>query len=146
MSDLISIESGTLAFLGNAGLISPSVINEFYKDNDEIAKLIYFRVQMRTAMASGALRGDETYEVNHNPDSQDLVVFYVRDDNQISAYGRTYARFIEGPGLGNSSPTIAEPSHMYARIETDDRDLIQAWGQATLGKATDVVTALAGGI
>lgn len=141
---IISAYAGTLAFLQDSR-ISPDVVNEFYKDNDEIAQLIYYRVQMRTAMASGALRGDETYEVNHDPSSEDLVVFYVRDDNQLAAYGRTYARFIEGPTLGESSPTIYEPSHMYARIETDDIDLIQAWGMGTLGKAVDAVTVGKGG-
>ena len=64
----------------------------------------------------------------------------------MDMYGRTYGRFIEGPTLGNSSPTIYDPSHMYARIETDDRDLIQAWGQATLGKATNIITAMQGGL
>ena len=77
MNDLLSIVAGTIAFLGSAGYIAPAVRNEFYMDNGELAQMINYRIRMRTAMRSGALRSDEIYTVNHDPASADLVVFYL---------------------------------------------------------------------
>jgi hypothetical protein len=131
----IEVTAGTLSFIHQD--FDRLLVEGFYADNEELAQLINYRIQQRTAMRTGALRQDELYEVNRNPSNPDLVTFYLGEEHQLAEWGRTYGRFIEGPTLGNSSPTISHPSHMYARIETDDIDLIEAWGIAQMNQVLD---------
>lgn len=117
----------------------------FYADNEEIAQLINFHIQARTPIRTGALVSAEKYEVNHDPSSEDLVVFYADDAEQLAEWKRVYVAYQEGGAYG--LPTYTNPPHeMYAKVETEDADLIQAWGYATLDKSINDIASQVGSI
>lgn len=129
------VSQGVLSFL-ESDMTAP-VIDKFY-DGAALWTLgfeLNDKVRTRTAYDTGALREDETFEVNTDKSSKDLIVFYVTDTHQIDEWGRTYARFIEGEPLGFTSPTIYNPSQMYYRMQEEDLGAIDMWGaqQAQLG-------------
>lgn len=138
------VDAGVLSFIQQD--FTAPVIDGFYAAGplDALARELNDRVKTRTAYWTGALRDDETYQINTDKSSEDLIVFYVTDVNQLAAWGRTYARFIEGPTLGYSSPTISNPSHMYARMETEDIGIIDLWGAQQAQAALDKIAAVAG--
>jgi hypothetical protein len=112
----------------------------FHMDAEELAIPLNERIQERTAMRTGALRADETYEVNLDFLDPVILTFYTSGINEDAEWGRTYARFIEGPSLGFSSPTINAPSHMYQSVETEDTGIIEAWAEQELTKIADLWT------
>jgi hypothetical protein len=131
------VGQGVLSFL-ESDMTAP-VIDEFY-DGGELYMLgneLNDRIRTRTAHDTGALREDETFEINTDKSSKDLIVFYVTDTHQIDEWGRTYARFIEGEPLGFTSPTIYNPSQMYHRMETEDMEVIDMWGGVQAQKGLD---------
>lgn len=131
------VSDAALSFLAS-DMTSP-VIDEFY-DGGELWTLgfeLNDRVRTRTAYDTGALREDETFEVNTDKSSKDLIVFYVTDTHQMAEWGRTYARFIEGEPLGFTSPTIYNPSQMYERMGEEDMDIIDLWGAKQAQKGLD---------
>ena len=146
MSDSLfgmEVDAGVLSFLAQD--FTTPVMDGFYDAAalNELGNEINDRVKTRTAYDTGALRESETFEINTDKSSEDLIVFYVLDAPQVEEWGRTYARFIEGPTLGFSSPTIYSPSHMYARIGTEDIDIIDMWAATQAQKKLDEIAALA---
>ena len=110
------------------------------------------RVRSRTPDATGALRADEIGTYNTNPDDDEIIHLYTTADNQIAAYGKQYAVFVEGPMLGDngmwSNSLWAQGyngAHMYEDAHTDeDANLFEEYGMAGLSAGWDLVTAGAG--
>jgi hypothetical protein len=125
--------------------LSPTILYQLYAHTREIAEEVNDRIRARTAYWTGALRDDETYELSGAYLSNaPLVNFYLGEENQIEAWGRTYGRFIEGPELGYSSPTIKNPSHMYAKAEAEDMGVIDDWAIHYLEVGADKLAKLQG--
>lgn len=146
MSDSLfgfEVDAGVLSFLAQD--FTKPVMKGFYEAGPltELGNEINDRIKTRTAYDTGALRESETFTINTDMGSEDLIVFLVQDGPQMAEWGRTYARFIEGPELGNTSPTIYDPSHMYARIGTEDIGIIDTWAAHQAQKKLDEIAALA---
>lgn len=137
------VSDGVLSFL--ASDMTAPVIDEFYDMSAlyELGNELNDRVKTRTAYRTGALREDETFEINTDKGSKDLIVFYVTDTHQIDEWGRTYARFIEGEPIGFTSPTIYNPSQMYYKMETEDMPIIDMWGGHQAQHGLDKIAATA---
>ena len=119
--------------------IDATILYYLHNDVEPLMEQLNQRVKDRTASRTGSLREDELFEVNYDFLDPVLARMYTSGINEMDTYGRTYERFIEGPSLGFSSPTITDPSHMYARIETEDIELIQAWGEEEMNKIAAIL-------
>lgn len=141
--DLISLSAGWLSFANTDmdGLIK----GEFHKDNEEIARLMQFLVRQRTPVITGAAQASVQYEVNTDTSSDDLVILFANDAEQIEAWNRVYFPYIEGGELGLATWTNP-PRLAFASLETDDLPLIQAWAESTLNKSLDHIAAGVGTI
>jgi hypothetical protein len=106
----------------------------------EIAAEIEQQIEDRTPVDTGALKEDETYEVNRG--GNELVHWYVGDAYQLAENKRVYSAYQEGPPLGLSTYTN-DPHQMYFKVTTDDLPLITDWAQRMVEQAAEQMAEMA---
>jgi len=122
---------------GLQNLVDTDLIAALHETAPTIGNTINEAIRNRSPMSTGALISSETFKT---PDKGKVVVsFYPEDGPQIDAWGRVYAPYAEGPPIGLSTYTNP-PRSMYAKVETEDSPVIQAWAEATLENKLNAVT------
>lgn len=137
---LIDVDAGNIGLNAFAHQsFGPTIVNHLYAHNDDLGTIINTRIKLRTPVLTGALVSAEKYTANTmNPGSKDMVVFYASDSEQIAQWKRVYVAYQEGGSLGKPTYTNA-PHEMYAKIQTDDIPLIEAWGEGYINEALDIL-------
>lgn len=130
--------SGSLGFLYTD--FDGTMREEVHKDLPDIAEMVNERIQARTPVNKGGLVASETFEIDPNPQSDQLVYFYTEEGPQIEAWGRVYGAYVEGDPLGLPSWTISDPAQMYYRTQTEDLDTIDEWFQVAVDYAAYRIT------
>lgn len=118
-----------------------TIVYLMHTETTPLAMTVNERIQNRTAKDTGALTDDEAYQLIPDTSNEDLIRFYPTGIAQVLEWGRLYAQYIEGGSLGDTSPTISNPSEMYARAEVEDLDFVVAWADATIEQAAGLLTA-----
>jgi hypothetical protein len=95
----------------------------------------------RTMIDTGALQSSITYQ-DYISDISDptLLFLYANDQEQLDQWGRVYVQYQEGGALGMPTYTNA-PREMFAKVLTDDLDIIADWGIETCQWALDMCVA-----
>lgn len=114
-----------------------------HRDSPDLVSLIVPRIQARTAVDTGALQSAIIGDPHPDPDDPVLAEFFADDNPQLAAWGRIYVAYQEGGTLG--LPTYTNPPRlMFARVETDDLPLIEAWAIDRCQEAIDLCETGAG--
>jgi hypothetical protein len=121
--------------MGIFGVVEPDhLLREAYHANaPELTDILVGRVRERTPVLTGALQSSISGIAETNVDEDVLFYLFADDAPQLEAWGRVYAMYQEGGTLG--LPTYTNPPHMmFARVATDDIDIIQEWADRTAEK------------
>lgn len=95
------------------------------------------RVLDRTPQWTGALKADETGTFDTDTDSDELIHVFTGTSNQLDAWNRVYAMYVEGPDIGVNGMWDSElynadggfdGHHMFGAAETQDLDLYEKYG------------------
>jgi hypothetical protein len=95
----------------------------------------------RTMIDTGALQSSITFDdFTSDLDNPELLFLYANEAEQIAQWGRVYVKYQEGGALGMPTYTNA-PREMFAKVLTDDLEIIADWGIATCQSALDMCVA-----
>lgn len=123
--------------IDNNRLLTRSLATEFrtqlHNDAGLLGGVFVTVIQSKTPVWTGALRDDETFEVNTDVNGDWLVHVYTDTAEQLAAWNRVYVEYVEGPSLGKWTWTN-DPRHMFAdTIDYDSKDILESWAEVSVG-------------
>lgn len=103
-----------------------TIRKELHDGAQELTDMEIDQIRSRAPVDRGGLYASIWGITYLDPDDRNLSYIYPTDSEQLSAWNRVYAQYVEGGVLG--SPTWTNPPReIFIQVTTTDLPLIEAW-------------------